>query len=276
MSIGSTGAGNAPVFCPTTDEILAAKQNLKSDSRNVKLVPDVQPQLPSALSADSIAGDKQLSDRKAEVVNDASLPSLSGENKSSLLEKKAAAMERASVAQQKLEQSTLMELAQKLLKGEKVDGEQYKGIVISVIIPPSTEPISVHPPASDVDKKTMSKYQEIALQAFDKFKTDPRNDDYNRDKLEAELEEVKVELRLIHDELIVQGEEELADWEDEFNALHNRDASFHIKDDDGHQVITSTSNSTSSTSPTTEEDIDYYVKASDIQDDKGAPSWRMA
>ena len=75
MSIGSTGAGKAPVFRPTTDELLAAKQSLKSDSRNVKLVPDVQPQLPSGLPADSTAGDKQLSDRKAEVANDASLPS---------------------------------------------------------------------------------------------------------------------------------------------------------------------------------------------------------
>ena len=199
-------------------------------------------------------------------------PVLNGENRSSLLEKKAAAMEKASVAQQKLEQSTLMDLAQKLLKGEKVDGEQYQGIVISIVIPPSTESIPVYPPDSNVDKETMSKYQGIALQAFDKFKADPRNDDYDRGKLEAELEEIKVELGLIHDDLIVQGEEELADWEDEFNALRNRDASFHIKDDDGHQVITSTSNSTSSASSTAEDDLEYYVKASDLQDDEGALS----
>ncbi|WP_281648727.1 hypothetical protein [Parendozoicomonas sp. Alg238-R29] len=204
--------------------------------------PDVNPLVGTDQLEPSQAPDTRVSEREIVETSSEGLPSLRGESPEALRAKKEAALKKADVALEKLGQLELMERALGVLKhDEGAEAREAGQIIISVTVPPSTEPVNVFPPDKSVDPEKMKELQAKALKALSDFKANPNNAEYNREKLKAEVDGVKVELAQIKDALTEQGQDSDADWEKQFNALENRDFSFNVVDGDGKQEITSIS-----------------------------------
>ncbi|MTI13383.1 hypothetical protein E1189_10200, partial [Sansalvadorimonas verongulae] len=237
-SIGSTGQSQTPP--PVTDQTLSIKSKsgfARHDS--VTSESDVVPLVASGQESDSSALKKEIGDRDVQKISHDGLPSLRQETPEALRTKKEAALKKADIALEKLGQLNLMDRALGVLNHEEgAEAREKDQIVISVTVPPSTEPVSVFPPDPKIDAEKMKELQAIAQKALSNFKQDPRNADFDREKLTAEVENVKVELTQIREALVEKGESENIDWEYDFKALENRDFSFNVEDGDGHQVIT--------------------------------------
>ena len=155
--------------------------------------PDVVPLVGSGQSLDIPFPQTEIGDRDVKKTLSDGLPSLKQETPEALHTKKEAALKKADVALEKLGQLELMDRALGVLNHDDgAEAREKDQIVISVTVPPSTEPVSVFPPDPKVDPEKMKELQAIAQKALSDFKQDPKNADFDREKLTAEVEGIKV------------------------------------------------------------------------------------